>query len=279
MQEFSSEEQRKLIWIVVAFCFSIVALLGVITLAVFALFFPLPYAKMLQGVGLNNLALSVYQDVYANSKDVKDGYAYLMESIYAKYDKHIVIAYEMIKEDEQFSTFLTEIDIKNVEKFGATKNLLGSLDELDYVSGKYVSSLCNMGESKKAFDFALADLQQNNINFSNQNNKKTFLMFDYIASNKEPQYLTVVNNEVQNDISVFESSCELVVDNFKSKTTYTVGEFALALECAVRCVEVYKSLETLNNAGVQTNLSKEIIAQNKDGANKNLASVLKKAVK
>ena len=278
MQEFSSAEQKKLIWIVVAFCFSVVCLLGVIILAVLAIFFPLPYANVLKGVGLNNLALTVYQDVYENSHDVKDGYAYLMESIYAKYDKHIVFAYEMFQTDEQFSTFLTHIDNVNVEKYGISKNLITNLDEFDYVSGKYVSSLCSMGDYKTAFNFALSNLKSSVENFTNSQTKKSYLMFDYVASCKLKDNLLSVDDSAQLNMQTYASLCCDTATNFTSKSTYSAKEYALALECAVRNVEVYKSFGILSSFGVQTIISKDQIKADEQSADSLLASVLKKAV-
>ena len=88
-----------LIWRVVALCASILALFCVIGLAILALFFPKPYAAVLKSVGLNQIALGVYEDIYKNSQDVNDGYVYLTESIYAKSNKDIINAFEMVIKD------------------------------------------------------------------------------------------------------------------------------------------------------------------------------------
>lgn len=278
MQEFSDTEQRKLIWIVISFCFSIIALLGVLTLAVLAFFFPLPYAKVLKSVGFNHLALSVYQDIYKDSGDVKDGYAYLMESIYTKYDKHIIMSYELVRENDNFSTFLASVDEANVEKYGLSRNLLGSLDEFDYVSGKYVSSLCKLGEVEVALNFAKDNLNYVVLNFDNASTKISFLIFDYVATCSNNKDLVKVDNDVQNQMLQLSDLCTVNADSFILQTSYTAQNYAYALECAVRVAEIYKSFEVLDKFGVETVISKDEISAGKDSANTRLANVLKKAV-
>ena len=84
-----NKSQGRLIADVFALCFSLVMLLFVLSLAVLSLFFPLPFASVLQFVGLNNMALDVYQDVYKNSGDVKDGYRYLYCVSFVLYQRGI----------------------------------------------------------------------------------------------------------------------------------------------------------------------------------------------
>ncbi len=275
VQEFSSKEQRKLIWIVVAFCSSLVALFAVLALAVVAIFFPFTYAGFLKGVGLTNLALNVYQDMYENSSDVNDGYTYLMESIYAQNDKHIVFAYDLLSKDEKFVALLNRVDVNNVEKFGLSKNILGSLNEYDYVSGKYVASLYILGKVDEAYAFAVENLNQKSV--VDEHSEKSFLLFDYIAKSSS-ENLFKISAENQTKMLAFSDGCATVANSFIAKSQYNAQEYADALESSVRCVEVFKAMEQLNKAGVSTIITQEQIETGKDSANEMLSTVLKKVV-
>ena len=278
MEEFSSKEQTKLIWEVVAFCASTVALVCVLTLAVFALFFPIPYANVLKGVGLNNLALSVYQDIYSGSPSMQNGYTYMMESIYAKNTNYIVLSYEQVSTNDDFVIFLEKVDEYNMTQYGASKSLLANLNEYDYITGKYVNALVNQNKIEDAYNFALAQLNTIDGNFTSASSEKSFVLFDFFASISNGA-IQSVDNSVQLQMVAFSSKCKLYANAFLLQDAYSIKDYADALECAARNVEVYKSFSMMQTKGVDCILSSNAIEQGLTDANKLLSDVLNRAVK
>lgn len=276
MQELSRKGQCKLVFIIVAFCLSVVALAFILILFVLVLFFPYTYANFLKCVGLNNYALTIYQDEYITTKDVNKGYTCLMESIYAKNDNHIIFAYEQLCKDEKFVLLLDKVDEENIAKYGLSKNLLAFVNEYDYVSGKYVNALCNKNEKQKAFDFAFLNLnQKQEIDASSD---KSLLIADYVLSCSDIADLKKVDDEVQIKMLTYSEKCEDYANSFVLKSEYNVYGFSSALECAIRDVEIYKCLDKLTKANLQTVITKEQIQSGKENANKIFSNVIKKAV-
>ncbi len=273
-----NKSQGRLIADVFALCFSLVMLLFVLSLAVLSLFFPLPFASVLQFVGLNNMALDVYQDVYKNSGDVKDGYRYFIESVYAENNKHIIIAFEGLIENENFDEYLMLIDQSNVERIGKDVKLLTFLNERDYCYGKYVKALSIVGDEQKALNFVINDF---NVvyNIGDTVNEKTFLWYDFLFANKGVVSEQDVPKEQIEKMQSFALSCKNEVMYYLSleHSKQDVYSYASALECAVRQVEVYSALQLLYSINIDVSLSEEYIATKLNESNTQVNAVIASA--
>lgn len=273
-----NKSQGRLIADVFALCFSLVMLLFVLSLAVLSLFFPLPFASVLQFVGLNNMALDVYQDVYKNSGDVKDGYRYFIESVYAENNKHIIIAFEGLIENENFDEYLMLIDQSNVERIGKDVKLLTFLNERDYCYGKYVKALSIVGDEQKALNFVINDF---NVvyNIGDTVNEKTFLWYDFLFANKGVVSEQDVPKEQIEKMQSFALSCKNEVMYYLSleHSKQDAYSYASALECAVRQVEVYSALQLLYSINIDVSLSEEYIVTKLNESNTQVNAVIASA--
>lgn len=246
------KEQYKLIGEVVAFCFSVLALLCVVSLAVLALFFPKPYALILKSVGLNNMALNVYEGIYDDSQDIVDGYTFLMQAIVIGDDKFIVKAYESVSSDEEFEDFIGQANSLNIKNVGKSQKLLGLLNEKDYLKGKYISALYRQEGYQKAFDVAKEDFYLSLSNYANSQDDKSYLLNDFIMNMPPDSSLEVfalVDEGMQSNMLTFASKMKVNVDVYLAlgQNEQTAEQYQVALESAVRSVEVFKNFEKLQS--------------------------------
>lgn len=263
MKREKNRELYLLIWRVVALCASILALFCVIGFAILALFFPKPYAAVLKSVGLNQIALGVYEDIYKNSQDVNDGYVYLTESIYAKSNKNIINAFEMVIKDGDFVNLLLRVDLRNQNKFGFTVSQATLCNERDYLMGNYVYSIAQSKGFDTAFEVSKSDFDNIIQNLNSINNDKSFVFFD-LAHIMNSEDAKLFDLEIQLKFLHFASICENLAKGFLSLDNFSLTDYAESLECVIRSIEVYVmlihisengNLLVLNNSDIENRLN------------------------
>ena len=278
MEKLDNKEQYKLIFEVVAFCLSLLALVCVVCLAILALFFPIPYAYVLKSIGLNNIALSVYQDVYFNSNKITDGYSFLNEAIIDKNDKYIIVAYEACEKDDEFLDFLSYINNQNYENYGKSIELIGILNERDYVKGKYVHAVFNEKGYEQSYEIALKDFNSVSSAFDSVDDEKTFVLNDYLCSMSTYEQAMIVSADTQEKMKLLSEEYGRYINQYLSMSEPTTLDYVYALECSVRYVEFYNGFKKIYELCGNCILDEKEISDGVKQGNVLVSSVLKTAV-
>ena len=235
------EDQKSLIWNVIAFTLAVIAFLFIIFCAVLSLFFPKIYGDMLFGVGLKNASLSAYEYNYQNSKDINDLYLLLNKSIVAKNSEYVVKSYETLERRSEYD---------------------------NYLKGKYVLALKKFKGADVALKYAYEDLAKREVKTSGD--RVNFVLGYFISSLKDKDEFNILTVEIKTDIyNYFNQLYDIYqteIVNLKIKTdegtfneTYLLDKFNL-LKLNYRLTDIFYAMNTVDLAvgmGVDLTEAKE----------------------
>ncbi len=137
-----------LVIMVVAFAiFSVVMLLG----------FTRVSADFVYSLGMDRLASSLYAREYEKSGDLYYCYKSLCVKIKINDNYGIVKTYEKFVADENSADFIANIDSKNRQLNIGVLEMSAMLNEGNYLRNKYINSLVRIGETERAFGYAISD--------------------------------------------------------------------------------------------------------------------------
>lgn len=250
------EDQKSLIWNVVAFTLAVIAFLFIIFCAILALFFPKTYGDMLFGVGLKNVSLSAYEYNYQSSKDINDLYLLLNKSISAKNSEYIVKAYETLERQSEYENFIKFVEGRNIDRCSSTLEMLYLSNEDNYLKGKYVLALKSFKGADVSLKYAYEDLGKRQVTTSGD--RANFVLGYFISSLKSAGEFEILTAKMKADIySYFDAlygiyQTEIV--NLKIKTdegsfneSYLIDKFNL-LKLNYRLTDIYYAMSAVDLA-------------------------------
>ena len=262
------EDQKSLIWNVIAFTLAVIAFLFIIFCAVLSLFFPKIYGDMLFGVGLKNASLSAYEYNYQNSKDINDLYLLLNKSIVAKNSEYIVKSYETLERRSEYDDFIKFVENRNIDNCSSTLEMLYLSNEDNYLKGKYVLALKKFKGADVALKYAYEDLAKREVKTSGD--RVNFVLGYFISSLKDADEFNILTAEIKTDIyNYFNQLYDIYqteIVNLKIKTdegtfneTYLLDKFNL-LKLNYRLTDIFYAMNTIDLAvgmGVDLTEAKE----------------------
>lgn len=250
------EDQKSLIWNVVAFTLAVIAFIFIIVCAVLSLCFPKIYADMLFGVGLKNASLSAYEYNYQNSKDINDLYLLLNKSISAKNSEYIVKSYEALEMQSDYEDFIKFIEARNIDNCASTLEMLYVSNEDNYLKGKYVLALKKFKSADLAFKYAYENLKL--VKVETSADRANFVLGYFISSLESEKDFEVITAEAKSDIynyfNQLYSIYQTEIINLKIKTdegsineTYLLDKFNL-LKLNYRLTDIFYAMNAVDLA-------------------------------
>ncbi|MBQ8749988.1 MAG: hypothetical protein IJZ29_05950 [Clostridia bacterium] len=245
------EDQKSLIWNVIAFTLAVIALIFIVICAILAVFFPKNYGDLLFSVGLKNVSLSAYEYHYQTTDDINDLYLLLNKSISANNDEFIVKAYENLERQEDYYEFIEFKENQFLNQCASTLEMLYLSNEDNYLKGKYVVALKKFKGSDVAFEYAYNNLK--NANISSSGDRINFVLGYYISSLKKPEQFEYFTTTVKNDIYNYFNSLYAIYESEISNLTvpdnthYLLDKFNL-LKLNYRLTDVYYAMTVIETA-------------------------------
>lgn len=249
------EDQKSLIWNVIAFTLAVVAFLFIIFCAVISVFFPKMYGDMLFTCGLKNLSLSAYEYNYQTTEDINDLYLLLNKSIQAKNSEYIVKSYENLQRQSDYEDFIKFVENRGINNCASTLEMLYLSNEDNYLKGKYVIALKDFKGDDIAFNFAFGDLNARVVTTSAD--RINFVLGYYISSLKNSDDFALISADVKDAIYNYFMGCyniyqtEIINLKIKDETsvneTYLLDKFNL-LKLNYRLTDIYYAMSTIDIA-------------------------------
>lgn len=254
------EEQKSLIWNVIAFTLAVIALLFILFCAVLAVFFPKCYGDLLFSVGLKNVSLSAYEYHYQTTNDINDLYLLLCKSISANNDEFVVKSYKKLAKQNDYYDF---IEFKEDEFLKNCETLLQKLylsNEDNYLKGKYVLALKNLEGGDVAFDYAYNELKQTNVTSSSD--RANYVLSYYIQSLNDVDDFEYITAEVKDDIYQYYESLYSIysTEMENSKLSTEIDTKLNLLKLNHRITDIYYSMERIEKfvgMGVNMEVARE----------------------
>jgi len=132
-----------------------VSALIVVSLIIFGLMyfvFTAELANFYYSLGWNKSASNLYYKVYEKNNDIIYCYKALNIKINIDDDNGIVKVYQEFINDDEYNSFITNIEKNNKSLSIGVLEQSAILNERNYLAGKYVESLVDIGEINKAYD-------------------------------------------------------------------------------------------------------------------------------
>jgi hypothetical protein len=118
---------------------------------------PATIAHFAYGINWNSYAFILYEKDYELNKDINSLYMALNISIKLNNDDKVIELYEKFINNSEYSNFIAYVNEGNL-KLDIDPQLKSTmLDEDNYLKNRYIQSLINKNEDKKAWDFAMSE--------------------------------------------------------------------------------------------------------------------------
>jgi len=118
---------------------------------------PAKMANFVYGLNWDSYALTLYEKDYKENNDINSLYMALNISIKNENDDKVIELFDKFYNNPEYYNFVAYIDEENSKLDVESQLKATMLDEDNYLKNRYIQSLINREEDKKAWDFAMAE--------------------------------------------------------------------------------------------------------------------------
>lgn len=118
---------------------------------------PASLANFVYGINWDSYAFTLYEKDYELNKDINSLYMALNIAIKHNNDDKVIELYETFYNRSEYSNFVKSVDESNARLELDPQLKSTMLDEDNYLKNRYIQSLINKNEDRKAWDFAMAE--------------------------------------------------------------------------------------------------------------------------
>ena len=156
-------------------------ILAIISLSLFTYFSPVTLARVASSLGLDNTSIFYYELAYDKSEDINDLYNLLNKTIAVSNEEKIINNFELLYNNgsQNYYNFIAYINQFNLNSTTNNNLKLYLTNEDARLKSRYVTALTRQNFNSVAINFALADL--NNENITSINSPINFIINAYFS--------------------------------------------------------------------------------------------------
>lgn len=183
MEENKENNVNKTIWKTAGITASVLLVLSILVIGGLSLFAPVTIASWAKERHFYALAVYYYETTYQKSNDINDLYRLLDASILLGNNEKIVSNFELLYENdgETYEDFIAYMNAFYVNTENDINLNLYLSNEDRRLKRHYITALYGLNQKEKAYEFAIADLENETFlsidNYQNLN----FIMLSYLG--------------------------------------------------------------------------------------------------